>query len=282
MREHWTLDSIAWDKFDRSKLDQRLVNLVKAASLVEYNAKDYVEYLRAVFKNDPKTMEVLHRWGEEEVQHGSVLGRWAEIADPTFKFEESFERFRKGYRPPHFTNADGSVRGSRVGELVARCVVECGTSSGYTAMRDAADEPVLKQIAGLIAADEFKHYRLFFDLMGVQEEAKPGFWRRLWIAMTRMSETSDDELAYAYYCANVPAHKEADVKYDRKACNKAYQDAMMPLYRRTHVDSALGMVARAVGFKPESRVVKLASGTAWNALRFRNWASSAPTYQRVA
>jgi hypothetical protein len=57
---------------------------------------------------------------------------------------------------------------------------------------------------------------------------------------------------------------------------------MMPLYRRGHVDSALGMVARAVGFKPESRVVKLVSGTAWNALRFRNWKASAQPTSRAA
>ena len=144
----------------------------RAASLVEANAQDYVEYLRKVFKGDPETMAVLERWGPR----GATRRRTrplSRLADPTFDFAESFARFRAGYKPEHFVNADGLVRGSRIGELIARCVVECGTSSGYTALRDAVDEPVLKQIAGLIAADEFAHYRLFYDLMQIQPEAKP-------------------------------------------------------------------------------------------------------------
>ena len=46
--------------------------------------------------------------------------------------------------------------------MVARCVVEIGTSSYYTALRDAAAEPVLREICRHIAADELRHYRLFY------------------------------------------------------------------------------------------------------------------------
>lgn len=271
MRDHWTLDTIAWDRFDRSKLDPKFVNLMKAASLVEYNAMDYVDYLRKVFHEDPKVMEALRRWGIEEVQHGSALGRWAEIADPEFNFQESFARFRKAYRPQHFVNTDGSVRGSRIGELIARCVVECGTSSGYTALRDATDEPVLKQIAGLIAADEFAHYRLFLELMQTQPESKPGFFRRLWIAATRVSETEDDELAMAYYCANVPASREKDIPYDRKACNHAYQSAMFGLYKPLHIERAVAMTGKAIGIHPESGILKFIGRALWQFVRFRSW-----------
>lgn len=276
MREHWTLETIAWNKFDRSKLDPRLVKLMKAASLVEYNATDYVEYLRKVFKDNPQVMAVLERWGEEEVQHGAALGRWAELADPTFNFQESFARFRKSYRPPHFINADGSIRGSSIGELIARCVVECGTSSGYTAIRDAADEPVLKQIASLIAADEFAHYRLFLDLMNTQQEAKPGFWQRLRIAATRVSESEDDELATAYYCANVPAGREQELTYDRDACNTAYQSAMFRLYRRAHVERAVAMIGKAIGVHPESKFIRWGGRAVWEFVRFRVWRFGQP------
>jgi len=54
------------------------------------------------------------------------------------------------------------VRGSRSGELIARCVVETGTSSYYTAIADATDEPLLKTYAGHIASDELRHYKLFY------------------------------------------------------------------------------------------------------------------------
>jgi hypothetical protein len=51
----WTLDDIAWERFDPSKVDQDLLMAVKAASVVEYNARDYVGYLKAVFP-DFRTM----------------------------------------------------------------------------------------------------------------------------------------------------------------------------------------------------------------------------------
>ena len=274
MSDHWTLETIDWSKFDATKVDPQILMTLKAASLVEMNAKDYVEYLvKKVFKDAPETIAILERWGEEECQHGRALGRWSEMADPTFKFDEAFARFRQGYTPSHFLNGEGSIRGSRVGELIARCVVECGTSSGYTAVRDAAEEPVLKQIAGLIAADEYKHYRLFYDLMHKQEEQFPGFWERLMIAATRVSEAEDDELSYAFYAANVPAERMASVKYDRKACFNAYQACIMRMYRRQHIERATAMIGRAIGLQPESRVVKWSARAFWELIRFRVWAA---------
>ena len=65
------------------------------------------------------------------------------------------------------------MRGSRRGEMIARCVVESGTSSLYSAIRDASEEPVLKEVAGRIAADEFRHYRLFYDILQGGDRAGP-------------------------------------------------------------------------------------------------------------
>ena len=104
---------------------------VKAAALVEYNAPDYVTYLKRVFAGaGAETIAAIEQWGREEAQHGRALGRWAEMADPSFKLEEAFARFRKGYTPAHINGVEEtSVRGSRRGEMIARCVVESGTSS---------------------------------------------------------------------------------------------------------------------------------------------------------
>jgi hypothetical protein len=124
-------------------------------------------------------LDAIARWGEEESQHGRALGRWAEMADPNFRLQEAFARFRKGYKPAHFTDESaGSVRGSRRGEMIARCVVESGTSSYYSAMRDATQEPVLQEIAGRIAADEYRHYKLFYDTLNMQSEPDMPAWKR--------------------------------------------------------------------------------------------------------
>ena len=269
-REGWTLDDVQWSKFDASKVEPSLLAAVKAASLVEYNALNYVSYLQRVFQGAPqKTLDDMERWGHEELQHGQALGRWAEMADPTFKFAEAFKRFHKGYRPAHFEGEGGSVRGSRRGEMIARCVVESGTSSYYSAIREATDEPVLQEVAGRIAADEFRHYKLFYETLQMQDEPDLPFWKKLIVAVTRLNESDDDELAFAYYCANVPPEKTASVPYDRAQFAKAYHAKAMTLYRRHHIAKLVQMVAKAVGADPQGRMARAASGLLWRVLRMR-------------
>ena len=53
------------------------------------------------------------------------------------------------------------MRGTRCGELIARCMVEVGTSSYYSALGDAAQEPVLREIFRRISADGLRHYKMF-------------------------------------------------------------------------------------------------------------------------
>lgn len=269
--EGWTLEDVDWSQFDATKVDPALLATIKGAALVEYNAHDYVEYLTRVFKTaDPETLADIVRWGEEEVQHGLALGRWAEMADSSFDFQSSFARFRAGYTPPHFANdSEISVRGTRQGEMVARCVVESGTSSFYSAIRDATDEPVLKEVAGRIAADEFRHYKLFFETLHKQNEPEMPLWRKLIIAVTRVNEADDDELSYAYYCANVPESEEATKPYRRAEYARAYHAKVMTLYTRPHINKLIQMVAKAVGAKPQSRMTSVAGAVMWQVLRMR-------------
>ena len=267
----WTLDDIPWEQFDASKVEPRLLSAVKAAALVELNAPDYVSYLKRVFRDgSPKTLRAIEQWGCEESQHGLALGKWAEIADPTFKLSEAFARFKKGYKPAHFAGTDEtSVRGSKRGEMIARCVVESGTSSYYSAIRDATDEPVLKEIAGRIAADEFRHYRLFFDTLNAQSEPDLPFFRKLIVAIGRIDESDDDELSYAYYCANVGLECEPERPYERRASAKASYVASMSIYKRHHIRKMTQMVAKAIGARATGRIVDFVSAALWRIMRAR-------------
>ncbi len=266
----WSLDDIDWSRFDASKIEPSLLAAVKAASLVEYNAHDYVAYLTRVYDGAPaQQIADIERWGREEIQHGLALGRWAEMADASFKFESAFARFREGYRPAHFISGEGSVRGSRRGEMIARCVVESGTSSIYSAIRDYTNEPVLKEIAGRIAADEFRHYRLFYEMLERDPEPDLPLWRKLWVAVTRVNEAEDDELSYAYYCANVLPENVASTPYKRAQYARAYHAKAMSLYRRHHIDKLVKMVAKPAGLDPSGKISALASASLWRLLSFR-------------
>lgn len=260
---HWTLDDIPWPLFDRSRVDPDLLAVVKAAALVERNGGDYQAYLCGVFHDDPTFQATACRWAAEEIQHGEALGRWAEAADPDFSLADAFARFKAGYRIP--VEARNSVRGSRTGELVARCVVEVGTSSFYSALQDAVDEPVLKDICRRIAADEFRHYKLFYEAMRrYRERERVGLWPRLAVALGRLRESDDDELAFAWHCANEPA-----VSYERRRCNAAYGRRAFALYRPGHVERAVAMVLKAVGLPPQGWLARWASRLLWSRLRRR-------------
>mgnify|MGYP001194032393 CR=1 FL=1 len=265
MSDHWTLDDIDWQAFDASRINPDILRAVKAAAMVESNAPDYVTYLCNVFADRPEVKAVVEQWGAEESQHGLALARWAELADPGFNFDAAFARFREGYGIP--VDAVASVRGSRAGEMIARCVVESGTSSFYTAIKDATAEPVLKQIAAHIAADEFRHYKLFYDQFRQLKEEVPSRLARARIAYGRVAEADDDELAYAYYAANVAP--DAGIPYDRARFAAAYERRALGLYRRRHTDRLVSMIVKAIGFAPRQFLMRALSAMVWAGWRFR-------------
>ena len=260
----WSLDDIPWDRFDPQAVDPDILKVVKAASLVEYNGNDYAAYLCRVFHDDPAFREAVLQWAKEEVQHGLALGRWAALADPDFDFEGSFERFLAGYRLPQ--DASESVRGSRSGELVARCIVEVGTSSYYTALGEACREPVLCAICRRIASDEFRHYRLFLThLRRYLKTENIGRWRRAAVALGRIGETEDDELAYAYYAANAAP----GTPYERRRWSRAYGARAYSYYRREHVERVIAMVFKAAGLDPRGTFARLMSRAGYGIVRVR-------------
>ena len=259
----WTLDDIPWDQFDRTKANPDIVRIVKAASLVEYNGVAYAHHLCRIFHDDPDFQRTARRWGQEEIQHGKALARWAAMADPAFNFDTAFRRFRDGYRVDF--DVDVSRRGSRSGEMIARCMVEVGTSSYYSALRDAVQEPVLKEICRNIAADEIRHYKLFYrNLTRCLEREQIGFWRQMRVALARIAESEDDELAYAYYAAN-----ETVRPYDRRRCSRAYARRAYTLCRDEHVAHGVMLIFKALGLSPHGRLRRTSSRVAWWFMRYR-------------
>lgn len=260
----WSLGDIRWDEFDAAAVDRGVLALVKAAALVEANADDYVAYLRGVFAEDAEFCDAVGRWGAEEAQHGAALGAWAMRADPGWDFAAALAAFRAGYRID--TAAQVSIRGSRAGELLARQVVETGTSSFYTALRDATAEPVLRAIAGRIAADEFAHYRLF--ARAAARGPRLPLRERLRIVATRFAEAGDDELGWAWFAANVQPGQPG-LAYRPGVHTRAYAAQALRLYRRPHIDAGVAMTLRAVRLRHDGALGRWAARALWGALSVR-------------
>jgi rubrerythrin len=262
--KHWHIEQIAWDSFDPTKVDPEVIPLVKAAAMVERNGDDYAAYLKSVFHDDPDFQAAADNWAVEENQHGDALGRWATLADPSFEYMESFARYRAGYKID--VKADASIRGSRTGELIARCMVETGTSSYYTALGEASEEPVLKQVCRLIAADEYRHFKLFYDHMKrYLARENLSFPRRLRVALGRVGETEDDELAFAFHCSNDPP----GLTYEHARCSAGYMGRAMGYYRYHHIERSMGMIFKSIGLEPRGRMSDLAARGFWRVLCWR-------------
>jgi len=262
--KHWRIEDIPWGRFDSAKADPAIVPLVKAAAMVERNGTDYAIYLNRVFHDDPDFRQAADYWAEEEVQHGEALGKWAMLADPGWDYGAAFARYKEGFQIP--LDASQSVRGSRPGELIARCIVETGTSSYYSALADATTEPVLQQICRHIAADEFRHFKLFYDhLRRYLGRERIGVLRRIVIAAGRITESEDDELAFAWHCGN----DAPGAPYDHRNCSAAYLTRAARYYRLRHIERGMGMIFKAVGLKPRGRLSDISTRVAWHLLRWR-------------
>jgi hypothetical protein len=152
-------------------------------------------------------------------------------------------------------------------------MVETGTSSYYTALADSLEEPALEAICRHIAADELRHYALFYrHLKRYLEREELGRLKRLRIAAGRIAESEDDELASAYWAANAPGEP-----YERDRFMRAYMRRAFAYYRPGHVDRGMAMIFKAVGLKPHTGLYRAATRIAWwfMARRVRNLAQAA-------
>jgi hypothetical protein len=83
-------------------------------------------------------------------------------------------------------------------EMVARCVVEMGTSSLYRAIGDYAKEPVLVDLVGRIRADEVRHYKHFLHYFKEYNAAAPrSRWTTAITLYRRMMEIRNEDSAIA-------------------------------------------------------------------------------------
>ena len=100
-------------------------------------------------------------------------------------------------------------------------------------------------------------------------------WKKLWIAVARVRESDDDELAYACYCANVPVEQEAAQPYDRKRHSRLAAQTSMTIYRRRHIQKLVQMVVKAVGADPHGWLADWGGALLWRVMQKRSAAAAA-------
>jgi hypothetical protein len=180
----WTVDDIPYANVDPALMrDQtELFYIIASASFIEITSDLYTRNLIEFYDGDDEIADWLaNYWEREEVQHGVALKCYVEAAWPDFDWQKAYHGFFVEYGA--LCNLE-NLAANRSLEMVARCVVETGTSSFYRTLSEAVREPVLKQIAANIAADEVRHYKYFYHYFRhYRERERPSrlaILRQLW------------------------------------------------------------------------------------------------------
>ncbi|HUL92279.1 MAG TPA: ferritin-like domain-containing protein [Burkholderiales bacterium] len=206
MQTQWTLDDIDWRAIaaDRTRADPFLYYLVTAASFVESGADLYTSTL-ADHVRDPVAQRWLqHSWQPEELQHGQALRKYAELVWPELDWSRGFADFLAEYS---LLCTPQALNPSPVLEMAARCAVEIGTSTLYTALHRYAQDPVLRDLAARIRQDEVRHYdhfRHFFEAgRGAQAIGRLDVLRTL---LARLGEAEGQDAFIAFKHAWILRH----------------------------------------------------------------------------
>jgi hypothetical protein len=185
--QHWRLDDIDFSAIQTELVqnDQFLFLTLASASFVEILSETYADNLIRHYQGDAEiTGWLRNNWQRDEVQHGRALKAYVQTVWPLFNWEKAYEGFRVQYST--LCNME-QLEHHKGLELIARCVVETGTSSFYRAAQNYVREPVLRHLLEKIRSDEISHYvhfRRFFETYNRREQhsiaaISATIWRRL-------------------------------------------------------------------------------------------------------
>ena len=161
--QRWILDAdVAWDRIDATAARSRpdLLEQVRDSALIESYFPVYTTRLMLTFWDQIDVTSVFSVQLYESYKHFYVLNRYLELVDVhPITNEELIEVRRR--------NLDTRIE-EPIGELARYMISEHFAAYFFLRLARQAPEPVLAQIAGYIAKDEFRHTQFAFDLLDVR------------------------------------------------------------------------------------------------------------------
>lgn len=217
---------IAYDKIDKTKIKDNdfLFKLLTIASFIEITSDVYDKNLSEYYKDNKEVVQWLNSvWEVEEIQHGKALKRYINEVWPEFNWQEAYERFRKNYLPLCKLEA---LEDTKAKEMIARMVVETGTSTAYQAIAAYAKdlgEPILEQLAKNISKDEVYHYEKFEEVYKYyKEKEKLSTTEIIKLLYKRAKEINNEDIRIAYEALEANESYEDYMKEVQKFAKKYY------------------------------------------------------------
>jgi rubrerythrin len=264
----WSLEDIPFDAVHVEAIrgDRHYLYLVAAASFVETASDLYTKNLLRYFAGEAEVSAWLEQeWQYEEMQHGAALRRYLAQVWPEFPWQWAFDAFFAAYAP---LCDDAHLGPTRALELVARCVIETGTSTTYRMLERASPEPVLSLLVGHIRRDEVRHYKHFLhyfrNYQARERVGRGAVLRSLW---ERLREINGEDGVVAFesvFRADALAARDCDTAYRVfRRRNAELARAHFPFA------GAAKMIVKPLSLAPrlERLASSLLAGGAWLALR---------------
>jgi hypothetical protein len=172
--QRWILDAdVAWGRLDvPSALGQpALLDQIRDAALIESYFPIYTTRLMRALWDQPDATSVFSIQLYESYKHFYVLNRYLELVGYRPIGDDELIEIRR-------RNLDTVVADSTV-ELARYMISEHFAAYFFLRLARQAREPVLQQIAGFIAKDEFRHTQFAFELLATRVAADPGCRQRI-------------------------------------------------------------------------------------------------------
>ena len=245
----WSIEDIPYDRLARELVrdDRQLFYIVASASFIESASDIYTDNLVAFFHDDAEIVTWLkQQWEIEELQHGAALKRYVQTAWPDFDWEAAYRTFLAEYLP--FCVVD-RLAGTRALEMAARCVVETGTAAFYRMLSELSEEPVLRELAGRISADEVRHYKHFYRgfrrYRALEQPSRLAVARTLW---SRSAEVESEDALSAYKAIFLGLNPDAAFQ---RSDYEAYRAASLSLAKQ-HIphEMAIKMLLKPLELSP--------------------------------
>ena len=204
-RTHWKIADIRYEAIDHAAIvhNEDMFYLLMSASFIEMGSDTYAANLGEHYADYPGIQGwLVDEWEHEEMQHGESLRRYVEAVWPSFPWQQAYDSFFAEYS--QLCTMEELFADRRL-EMVARCVVETGTTAYYHTLRGLSDEPVLTELLSHIRSDEvghFKHFLAYFKTL--QAEQPVGRTRIAGALYSRLKELreSDSDVALRHVFAH--------------------------------------------------------------------------------
>ena len=170
---HWRIEDIDFSAIDRSAIahSEDLFFLLMSASFIETGSDTYATNLAEHYAAWPEVASWLKdHWEAEELQHGQALRAYVEAVWPDFPWQQAYDSFFAEYS--QLCTMEELYPDPRL-EMVARCVVETGTTAYYHTLRELSTEPVLSELLGNIRNDEVSHFKHFLKYFKEMQDQSP-------------------------------------------------------------------------------------------------------------